>query len=167
MEFRKAKKKDSQKIMEIIKAAQKYFKKEAIDQWQNDYPNQKTIKKDIENNNLYVIEIDDEIAAAAAIIFAPDPFYNQIEAGNWISNGKYGVIHRAAAAEKYKGRGLMGLIFAKTYQLAEKKNLKSVRIDTHPDNAAMLRAIEKENFSYCGIVYVQDGSKRLAYEKIL
>lgn len=166
MEFRKAEIADLSQIIKIIKAAQKYLKEEGIDQWQNNYPNQQTIKNDIQNNNLFVLQLGNKIRAAAAIIFGRDPFYDQIE-GSWISKGDYGVIHRAAVADEYKGQGLMGKFFKKTYQLALKKEVRSIRIDTHQDNSAMLKAVKKEGFKYCGVIYVRDGSKRLAYEKII
>ena len=167
MNFRKAEIKDIPEIMEIIRAAQNYLKNNGIDQWQNNYPNPDTIKKDIENGNFYLIEAEKQIFAAAAIIFGDDPTYHYIEAGGWIVDGKYGVIHRAAVREDYKGQGIMAEIFKECYRLGSRRNAKSIRIDTHPENSAMQRAIEKEDFNYCGIIYTRDGSKRLAYEKII
>ena len=42
----------------------------------------------------------------------------------------------------------------------------SIRIDTHEDNKPMRRFLEKCGFKFCGIIYLEDGSKRLAYEKL-
>jgi len=167
MNFRKAEIGDIPKIMEIIRSAQNYLKNEGIDQWQNNYPNSDTIKEDIENVNSYLIENEKQIIAAAAIIFEGDPTYNYIEDGAWITEAKYGVVHRAAVAEKYKGQGIMAEIFKETYIMARKKNARSIRIDTHLENFAMQRAIEKEDFNYCGIIYTRGGSKRLAFERII
>lgn len=167
MKFAKAKTKDISEIMKIIKSAQKYLKKKGINQWQNDYPNPKTLAKDIRNNNSYLIRKDKKIVATAAIVFEDDSTYKLIEAGSWLSQGNYGVIHRAAVAEAYKGKGLVSIFFEKTYNLAAEKNIESIRIDTHPDNLAMQRVIEKEGFKYCGIIYAPDGNQRYAYEKLL
>lgn len=167
MKFRKAVVEDIDGIMEIINAAQNYLAEQGIDQWQNNYPNSKTLKKDIKNDNLYVLEKKNEVAAAAAVIFGEDPTYNYIENGGWLSDGFYGVIHRAAVAPEYKGRGLVSEIFNETYKMGKELGAESIRIDTHPHNLPMQRAIEKENFSYCGVIYIEDGSKRLAYEKLL
>ena len=38
-----------------------------------------------------------------------------------------------------------------------------VRIDTHADNHVMQRRIAENGFTKCGIIYVEDGSPRLAY----
>ena len=40
-----------------------------------------------------------------------------------------------------------------------------LRIDTHEKNLVMQNLVKKTGFSYCGIIYVDDGTKRLAYEK--
>jgi RimJ/RimL family protein N-acetyltransferase len=167
MIFRKSDFKDIPEIMKIIKSAQKYLKEKGIEQWQNNYPNSDTIKKDIENGNSYIIKDEKQIIAAAAIIFGDDPTYSYVEAGDWIAEGKYGVIHRAAVRGDYKGKGIMGEIFKETYRLGRNENTTSIRIDTHPKNSAMQRAIEKEGFNYCGIIYTRGSSKRLAYEKLL
>jgi len=41
-----------------------------------------------------------------------------------------------------------------------------LKIDTHRDNVIMQRALEKSGFTYCGIIYLKDGSERLAYQKV-
>ncbi len=167
MNFRKAENRDIPEIIKIINAAQNYLRKEGIDQWQNNYPNSETIREDIRQNNSYLIQQGKHIIATAAVIFAKDSTYDYIEAGEWIADGKYGVIHRAAVKEEYKGQGIMAEIFKNTYKLARSENAESIRIDTHPENLAMQQAIEKESFKYCGIIYISDGSERLAYEKII
>lgn len=167
MIFRKAVTKDLKEIMPIIKSAQDYLKKNKIDQWQNNYPNLKILKEDIKNNNLYILEINGEIVAVAAIIFAEDPFYNKITDGEWLKNGFYGAIHRAAVAKKFKGQNLISEFFSQTYKMAQNLNADSIRIDTHRDNLAMRKVVEKEGFNYCGIIRVRNGSERLAYEKLI
>ena len=39
-----------------------------------------------------------------------------------------------------------------------------IRIDTHEDNIVMQKAIAKNGFHKCGIIYTDDGSPRIAYE---
>ena len=52
-------------------------------------------------------------------------------------------------------------------KLAKAEGASSVRIDTHEDNIPMQNMIEKNGFKKCGIIYLLDGNKRLAYEKIV
>ena len=42
--------------MKIINQGKEKLKNEDIDQWQNGYPNEESIKRDIENSYSYVIE---------------------------------------------------------------------------------------------------------------
>ena len=45
-----------------------------------------------------------------------------------------------------------------------KAQIPHLRIDTHEDNKVMQHVLEKYGFVRCGIVYVSDGSPRIAYE---
>lgn len=40
----------------------------------------------------------------------------------------------------------------------------NLRIDTHADNHTMQHLIQKHGFQKCGIVYVEDGTPRIAYQ---
>ena len=55
--------------------------------------------------------------------------------------------------------------------MAADEGFGSVRIDTHPGNIPMQRAIEKAGFVKCGMIKIFDGPEkdgpRIAYEKIL
>ncbi len=42
--------------------------------------------------------------------------------------------------------------------------ISNIRIDTHRDNAIMRHLLEKHGFQECGIIYVEDGSPRIAYQ---
>lgn len=61
MEFRNSTKQDINRIMDIIKQAQAYFKEQGINQWQNNYPNTEVISKDIDSENSYVLLKDNNI----------------------------------------------------------------------------------------------------------
>ena len=40
----------------------------------------------------------------------------------------------------------------------------NIRIDTHKDNAIMRHCLESYGFRYCGIIYLENGDERLAYQ---
>lgn len=164
MEFRKSIKSDLDNIMIIIKEAQKYFKENNIDQWQDNYPNEETILNDINNETSYVLVKDNNIVATASISFEEEKTYKNID-GNWLTNDRYVVIHRVAVTNKLKGLGLASIILKKAELLALANNVHSIKIDTHKDNKAMQRVLKKNNFTYCGIIYLEDNSERIAFEK--
>lgn len=69
MKLRKSTLSDISSIMRIIGQAQEYFKKNNIDQWQNNYPNHATIKNDIDKEESYVLINDNDILATVALSF--------------------------------------------------------------------------------------------------
>lgn len=167
MEFRKSNETDINNIMSIIKQAQAYFKEHGINQWQNNYPNTETINNDIDNNNSYVLLKDNKIVATAAVSFDGEKTYNSIHEGKWITNNEFAVIHRIAVDNTYKGLGLSSQIIKSVEKLCLSKDVCSIKVDTHERNISMQKLLKKNNFEYCGIIYLEDGSKRIAFEKIL
>lgn len=158
--IRHARKKDIPRIMEIINQAKIEMAK-VSDQWQDGYPNEATIAEDINNAVSYVlVDSSDSVIGTAAIIQGPDFNYSYIE-GTWKSDKPYYVIHRIAVANESKGKGLAHYFFEFCRGMGA-----SIRIDTHEKNLSMQRAILKEGFHYCGVVYVGENQKRLAYEWI-
>ncbi|GKX66236.1 GNAT family N-acetyltransferase [Inconstantimicrobium mannanitabidum] len=167
MEFRKTDIMDINQVMNIIKQAQTYFKNQGIDQWQNNYPNTETIRKDIENNYSYVLIKEHNIVATAAISFDGEKTYNNIYDGQWITNEDYAVIHRIAVDSNYKGSGLSSEIIKNVEMLCLNRGIHSIKVDTHEENLSMQKMLKKNEFEYCGIIYLEDGSKRIAFEKKL
>jgi RimJ/RimL family protein N-acetyltransferase len=50
---------------------------------------------------------------------------------------------------------------------ARAMNRRSLRIDTHRGNVVMRRMLEKNGFRFCGVIYLENGDERVAYEKIV
>jgi len=167
MEFRKAVETDVNNIMNIIKQAQAYLKEQGINQWQDNYPNVETISNDIADKNSYVLLKDNNIVATAAVSFDGEKTYDSIYEGEWISNNEYAVIHRIAVDSNYKGLGLSSQIIKNVEQVCLNKGVNSIKVDTHEENISMQKLLKKNKFDYCGIIYLEDRSKRIAFEKIL
>lgn len=149
---------DIDSILNIVKDTKKYFKDNGIPQWQSAYPDDDTFIHDINSKQLYVIKDDDEVIGFFAVVHY-DPNYDYIENGKWFDNSDYVAIHRMAIKSNYKRKGVA------TYAFDElKKKYKHIRIDTHELNKPMNCLILKNNFKYCGIVYMEDKTKRNAYE---
>jgi GNAT superfamily N-acetyltransferase len=167
MEFRKAERAQIESIMGIIRKARAYFKEQGINQWQEDYPNEDTIRQDIALEQSYVLLTDNEIVATASVSFDGEKTYGTIYEGAWISNQEYAVIHRMAVSDARKGQGLASEIIGQVACLCLEKGVYSIRVDTHEDNRPMRRTLEKNKFTFCGIICLADGNRRMAYEKML
>ena len=92
-----------------------------------------------------------------ALLPSPEPTYNVID-GAWLTDAPYGVIHRMASYPDVHG------IFATIMDFAAARHAH-LRIDTHRDNRIMRHLIEKHGFTYCGVIWLPDGTERLAYER--
>ena len=78
MILRPTKIEDISRVIDIINQAKTYFKNNDIDQWQDGYPNEETIEKDIENNEAYVLEEDGVILGTCMVTIHGEPAYNRI-----------------------------------------------------------------------------------------
>ena len=163
--LRKAEFSDHATIWEMLKQAIERRKNDGSSQWQDGYPNSETVRSDIENQIGYVLEIDGETSAYAALIFNDEPAYENIE-GKWLSNGDFLVIHRVAVSDRFLGKGIATKLFLEIENFAKEQQIFSIKVDTNFDNLAMLRILEKLNYTYCGEVYFR-GSARKAFEKLL
>ena len=52
-------------------------------------------------------------------------------------------------------------------RLCIKNKIYSLRVDTHEDNWNMNHFLIKHGFVRCGMIFVEDGTPRVAYEKEL
>ena len=43
----------------------------------------------------------------------------------------------------------------------------NLRIDTHEKNIPMQGCLAKNGFARCGIIYLEDGDPRIAYQKVI
>lgn len=162
MILRKTKLNDINRVMEIINQAKQYFKNNNIDQWQEGYPNEESIKEDIMNEEAYVLEDNGKILGTCMVTIQGEPTYHTID-GKWLFNEDYVCVHRIAIDEQYKGAGLASIILDQA--IAMYPNFHSVRMDTHEDNLSMQRFLTKYGFVFCGIITLQNGAPRRAYEK--
>lgn len=167
MEFRKAVESDIESIMNIFNQAKAYMKEQGIAQWDDSYPNSEIVKNDIKDEVGYVLVKDNNVVGTVVVIFGEEKSYENIYDGKWISDEEYAVIHRIAIDSNYKGLGLASIIFKNIEELCLSKGINSIKVDTHEDNLSMQRLLVKDGFQYCGVIYLEDKSKRIAFEKLL
>ena len=158
--IRKAIDSDLLEIKKIVAKARDIMKSSGnINQWVDGYPSIDVLLADVRSGNAYLLFREDKAIAYFAMIDGPDPTYNFIAEGNWLNNDSYGVLHRIASNGEAKGVFKEILIYAS-------EHYSNIRIDTHHDNKIMQRLLEQNGFVYCGIIFLADGSPRLAYQRI-
>lgn len=159
MKIRNADREDLCILLSLYENARKFMKEHGNpNQWGDSYPPEALVKTDIQNGNCYICEEQGEIAAVFFYRFGEDPAYSRIDYGKWLNENPYGVVHRITSSGTVRGAASFCLDWA----LCQCKNLK---IDTHRDNLVMQNLLSKNGFTFCGIIYLEDGSERLAYQK--
>ena len=114
----------------------------------------KIFLRDVENGTSYVLEENGKVAA--------------IYQGAWkVKAERYAFLHRIAVSGACKGQGIPTLFFQELERQARDQGLPCLRGDTHRDNKIMQRVMEKNGLSYRGVIYLEDGGERLAFEKAL
>jgi len=170
MEFVRAAQSDLDRICEITEQAKTQLKAMGLDQWQKGYPNREVWSCDIDAGDAYIGVINGTVIGAYTLQTEPDANYTEIE-GAWLGDIPYATVNRLCVCDEEKGKGLAGAFFAHAFQTAEELGFGSVRVDTHSGNAAMLSAVKKAGFEYCGVITLREGNqagdKRDAFEKIL
>lgn len=160
MEIRKTKPEELTRLMEMYEEARQFMRETGNpDQWGTKEPRRERIEKDIAEGNSYVCVKDGVIVATFFFCVMEDATYAAIYEGSWMDDSPYGVVHRITTDRKTRGAAAFCLDWAVS------RSGGHLRIDTHEKNIVMQKLLKKTGFSYCGIIYVADGTKRLAYEK--
>ena len=159
MVIRKTRTDDMDAVLNIYAEARKYMRESGnLEQWANGYPAREDVLSDIAEGASYVCEDGGEVVAVFYFKEGTDPTYANIYEGEWQNGDPYAVIHRIAV--KYHGRGIVNFCFSECFG-----RFPNLKIDTHKDNLPMQKALIKNGFKYCGIIYLGNGDARLAYQK--
>jgi len=158
--IRKAVESDLLDIKSIVDKARELMKSSGnVNQWVDGYPSSEVLLSDIRSGNAYLLLRENKAVAYFAMTDGPDSTYNFIAEGNWLNDDTYGVLHRIASNGEAKGVFKEILLYAS-------EHYSNIRIDTHHDNKIMQRLLEQNGFVYCGVIFLADGSPRLAYQRI-
>lgn len=154
-----AKWEDLRRIEEIYAFARNFMAEHGNEtQWGQAYPPLDMLIEDINQGKLYVIQGERQVRGVFYFAVEADPTYGVIYQGEWGRDIPYGVIHRIA------GDGSGGIL--KTAVEFARRHSDYLRIDTHEDNYVMQRALERLGFQRCGVIVIEDGTPRLAYDGV-
>ena len=158
-QIRKAQPEDLPRIEEIYAYARRFMAETGNpNQWGNQHPPVETLRDDIEKQLLQVLENETGIHGVFYFYIGNDPTYSYMEDGSWRSQTPYGTIHRIA------GDGSGGILGVAVKYC--KQQISHIRIDTHHDNTVMQNAVVKQGFLRRGIIYLENGDPRIAYDLI-
>ena len=159
MEIRKTKLEELDAVMAIYEAGRAYMRQNGnASQWLNGYPKRELVEDDIQNGNSYVCHADGELMCVFFLLEGVEPTYLNIYEGQWLDDAPYAVVHRMASVNSRKGVAAYCLNWCL-------ERCVNIRLDTHQNNIPMQGLMKKMGFSRCGIIYLEDGSERIAFQK--
>ncbi len=160
MEIRVARKEDLPVLMEIYDAARAFMRSRGNTvQWIGGYPSRELVSDGIAAGDQYVYVHEGRIVATFWFAVAPEPTYAEIYDGAWLDDAPYGVVHRLASDGSLKGVGEACLDWCL-------HRCGNIRVDTHADNAVMHDLLRRAGYEKCGVIVINDGTPRVAYQKM-
>lgn len=149
---------DLERVMEIYRQARAFMAANGNPtQWGDSYPTREQIEEDVALGRGYVCEEEGRLYGTFMLLEGEDPCYARIR-GRWLNDLPYLTLHRVASSGER--RGIVDEIVR--WALEREENLRG---DTHADNLPMQRAFERNGFQRCGVVWMKDGTERVAYQR--
>ncbi|QHV93728.1 GNAT family N-acetyltransferase [Spirosoma endbachense] len=135
-------------------------------QWDDHYPNEAVFSQDIAKNQLWVADIDGQLAGVAALTEDQEPEYAQV--GFDLSQRAI-VTHRLAVDPAFRGQGVAAALLTQAETIALERGIPYLRIDTNSENQITQRLFPKLGYTYSGEITLgfRPGLRFLAYEKKL
>ena len=134
-------------------------------QWDEKYPNAEVFERDIALAQLWLAEIDGQLAGVAAITTTQEPEYAEV----WDTSECAIVVHRLAVDPDFQGKGVAAELMQQAEKLANDRNIATLRVDTNTNNKATQKLFPKLGYVLCGEISLafRDGLRFLCFEKRL
>jgi GNAT superfamily N-acetyltransferase len=135
-------------------------------QWDDVYPNPAVFDEDIALSQLWVAEIDGELAGVIALTTEQSPEYMQ---AGWDIEVPAIVVHRLAVDPAFQGRGVAVALTQQAEVVAKEKGIGRVRADTNTHNQVMQRLMPKLGYDLSGEIGLEfrPGLRFFCYEKLI
>jgi GNAT superfamily N-acetyltransferase len=135
-------------------------------QWDAAYPDATIFARDVELDQLWLAELDGQIAGFAAITRQPEPAY--AGAGLDIHEPAL-VIHRLAVDPAVRGRGIARALMQQAETLARSLGIPALRVDTNKLNPAATQLFPRLGYTFAGEITLsfRPGLQVVVFEKRL
>ena len=148
IQYRKATLENLYEIMELIKSAIINMNQAKIYQWDEIYPDEATIKYDIENNDLFIGIVDGKIAVIYVINNSCDKEYNN---GDWqYPDTEYRIIHRLCVHPDFQNNGIGKITMEYIESKLSKAGIESIRLDAFNKNSYALKLYKNLGYKIVG-----------------
>lgn len=164
-EIRQATLQDLPMVMKLLAMGRARMRAEGNQmQWPEGEPSKEKIRRDMQAHRSFLRLVEGEAVGTFCLLETPDPNYAKID-GRWQNDAPYFTLHRVAGDPA--APGLARAMFRFAEGRARESGVYNLRIDTHRDNVGMQRVLRKAGFVYCGVIRLENGDPREAFQKIM
>jgi GNAT superfamily N-acetyltransferase len=135
-------------------------------QWDSTYPNSRVFENDIALNQLWVAEVEGNIAGVTAITTDQEPEYAEV---GWDVTEPAIVTHRLAVSANYRGQGIAAALLQQADEVAKARGISKLRVDTNTANTATQKLFPRLGYTFAGEISLgfRPGMRFYCYEKVL
>lgn len=135
-------------------------------QWDDTYPNEAIFSDDIAKQQLWVAEINEELAGVSAITTDQEPTYAEV---GWDIAEPAIVTHRLAVDPAFRGQGVAKALLLQADEVAGQRGIQILRVDTNTQNQVTQRLFPNLGYIYAGEIGLdfRPGLRFFCYEKRL
>lgn len=153
---------DIPEVLEIYAYARRFMEQTGnSSQWIDGYPSMEILLEDMREGNSYVCENrSGKVIGTFCFKQGSEPNYREIYNGSWLNDAAYGVIHRLASDGTQQGLADRCIAWCA-------EHCPNLRADTHQDNAIVQHILEKNGFVRCGTILVENGTPRIAFQRVV
>lgn len=165
--IRKALPTDLDTILLLTKACAQAMIAQHIYQWNEHYPTKSRFQKDIELQELYVLEEEKQIKGIIVLTNIMDAEYLPV---TWLTSNKNNLyVHRLAVHPIFWGKGYAQQLMYLAEQYAVQNKYQSVRLDTFSQNKRNQKFYETRGYQKLGNIFFPKQSKHpfYCYELVL
>jgi ribosomal protein S18 acetylase RimI-like enzyme len=165
--IRKGASTDIDNIIRLTKACAVDMISKNIFQWNEFYPSKEAFLKDVKRDELYILELENNIIGCVVISTLMDDEYLPI---SWLSENDNNIyIHRLAIHPKHQKKGYAKKLMNYAEAYAKENNYVSVRLDTFSQNKRNQKFYESRGYKRLGDIFFPKQSNHpfYCYELIL
>jgi GNAT superfamily N-acetyltransferase len=161
---RKALPDDAPALLQLVRDCVAAMRAAGIEQWDEVYPDQTVIDRDIAAGTLEVMEDGGVIAACITVDRNMDPLWKDLD---WSSEGEpCAVVHRLMVHPTRQGRGLAREFMLHAEAVARTMGCRSIRLDCFLQNPASMALYPKLGYRRTGTAAMRKGPFA-GFEKLL
>jgi GNAT superfamily N-acetyltransferase len=146
---------DIEPIASLVRACIAGMRSQEIDQWDEVYPDQGTIQRDVETGNAVVAIADQMIVGFAVLDEHQEPEYADVP---WHFTNRAAVVHRMMVTPLMEGRGIARKLLAILESRAASSGYLSIRLDAFTENPRAVKFYEQRDYRRAGQVKLRKGA---------